>query len=756
MAIDLLTYEFLKRYVEGSQMGQYAKPQGVWDETKTYSTGDYVTYKNVVYIVPFDPEASINSSESEKIQTVTGTKPDAAETPWQKIAGVDITIDDATIKKNNGQIYYKLKYQFNQEIGDYRYYNEDKETWVGRPQSNVIYYITEEETSSSSIVLSAGSISKWFAFCGDGKIRTYSSNNWPTASTPPSEWEEISGGAGNIENLLDSNASFALNQILDSTNMRFKDTTGDRFNFIENAQLNSNPVFDIDTNDNGEWSWPNGAFGEYSVALHGKTHAEGKRALSTGSNTVAHGENSFTTGNFNLAYGESSVAEGTNTTALGNASHAEGIGTTAGNYEEYDEAQGTGALTVHASHAEGYETIASGYGSHAEGLWTEAQGSYSHTEGKSTIASIENSHTEGTVTKTEAKTYVIEAVSATNITLTSAPGFSNTYTGTFTFLHPSGKYSGKIKGAMSGGKSLTLDTTDTNTKTLLDTGYLTSGSEIFIIGTEGQQQYSNPYGLDISSHAEGGSTVAGIYGHAEGLKTTAMGYAAHAEGSNTYAYGDYSHAEGHGDGTTDTIAKGAVSHAEGYGTQASGNYSHSEGFKTIASGAAAHAEGYNTQAKGERSHAEGNATKAQGAYSHAEGEYTNANGIRSHASGNQTFADGENSFVIGKFNKRDLNTEQTKSENKYAFIIGNGDSAVTRSNAMTIDWDGNMEIAGDICIGENQILSTYTPNSDEEPLVNVNGDLNVAGCLQVFLIKFGEQVYELTIAEDGTLKAVPQ
>jgi hypothetical protein len=67
MAIDLLTYEFLKRYVEGSQMGQYAKPQGVWNAEKTYSTGDYVTYNNTVYIVPFNPEASANSPESEKI-----------------------------------------------------------------------------------------------------------------------------------------------------------------------------------------------------------------------------------------------------------------------------------------------------------------------------------------------------------------------------------------------------------------------------------------------------------------------------------------------------------------------------------------------------------------------------------------------------------------------------------------------------------------------------------------------------------------
>lgn len=54
MAIDLLTYEFLKKYVEGSQMGQYAKPRGGYNSSVKYNTGDYVTHNNTVYIVPFD------------------------------------------------------------------------------------------------------------------------------------------------------------------------------------------------------------------------------------------------------------------------------------------------------------------------------------------------------------------------------------------------------------------------------------------------------------------------------------------------------------------------------------------------------------------------------------------------------------------------------------------------------------------------------------------------------------------------------
>lgn len=55
MAIDMITYEFLKRYVEGANMGKNARPRGIWklapDEDKgPYKEGDYVTYNNVVYI----------------------------------------------------------------------------------------------------------------------------------------------------------------------------------------------------------------------------------------------------------------------------------------------------------------------------------------------------------------------------------------------------------------------------------------------------------------------------------------------------------------------------------------------------------------------------------------------------------------------------------------------------------------------------------------------------------------------------------
>ena len=102
---------------------------------------------------------------------------------------------------------------------------------------------------------------------------------------------------------------------------------------------------------------------------------------------------------------------------------------------------------------------------------------------------------------------------------------------------------------------------------------------------------------------------------------------------------------------------------------ASGNYSHAEGSRTTASNDFSHAEGFGTTASGICSHAEGDTTTASGNYSHAEGYCTIASSTNQH--------------VQGKFNINDNN-------HTYAFIIGNGKSNKTRSNAFAIDWNGDV------------------------------------------------------------------
>ena len=166
--------------------------------------------------------------------------------------------------------------------------------------------------------------------------------------------------------------------------------------------------------------------------------------------------------------------------------------------------------------------------------------------------------------------------------------------------------------------------------------------------------------------------------------------------STNTASGQFSHAEGNG-----TTASNAASHAEGTVTTASGQFSHAEGRSTTASGYAAHTEGSSTAASGYASHAEGYETTASGQYSHAEGYNTTASGWYSHAEGEGTTASGGYQHVQGKYNIED-------TEDKYAQIIGNGTSDAARSNAHTLDWDGNAWFAGAVYVG-----STSGTNKDD-------------------------------------------
>ena len=176
--------------------------------------------------------------------------------------------------------------------------------------------------------------------------------------------------------------------------------------------------------------------------------------------------------------------------------------------------------------------------------------------------------------------------------------------------------------------------------------------------------------------------ASGEYSHAEGTATTAFGASSHAEGASTKAFGKCSHAEG-----AATTASESQSHAEGMITTASGAQSHAEGQGTTAAGSQSHAEGSGTRASGQGSHAEGAGTMAFGANSHAEGMATTASGAQSHAEGIGTNASSLSQHAQGKYNVVDTN-------NKFAFIIGNGTKDNARHNAFAVDWNGLIYVNG--------------------------------------------------------------
>ena len=106
--------------------------------------------------------------------------------------------------------------------------------------------------------------------------------------------------------------------------------------------------------------------------------------------------------------------------------------------------------------------------------------------------------------------------------------------------------------------------------------------------------------------------------------------------------------------------------------------------------------------------------KAQ-ALAHAENDDTQAIGTGSHAQGYGTITYTEYGDVIGKFNVIDLNS-------KYAHIVGNGRDDTLRSNAHTLDWDGNTWYKGKIKIGG----TSYDDASAEEVATKKYVDSNTS------------------------------
>lgn len=146
-------------------------------------------------------------------------------------------------------------------------------------------------------------------------------------------------------------------------------------------------------------------------------------------------------------------------------------------------------------------------------------------------------------------------------------------------------------------------------------------------------------------------------------------------------------------------SSGVASHAEGDKTVASANFSHAEGDTTTASNYASHAENYNTTASGNYSHAEGSYTTASGTASHAEGQSVTASGIGSHAEGYNTNATHARQHVFGRYNISDPSEAASTAYGTYVEIVGNGSSSNYKSNARTLDWDGNEVLAGKLTVG---------------------------------------------------------
>ena len=172
-----------------------------------------------------------------------------------------------------------------------------------------------------------------------------------------------------------------------------------------------------------------------------------------------------------------------------------------------------------------------------------------------------------------------------------------------------------------------------------------------------------------------------------GVEGTGKGSAIFGDAKNNIASGDYSFVSGHYNQATNL---GTVS--IGHGSKAHGECSAAMGDVCIAEGYGSFAAGVETKASGNGAVALGTETEASGGGSLAVGLGSKAVGGNSVAMGLNTIANGLQQYVTGRFNIED-------HDHKYAQIVGNGNYGVdARSNAYTLDWNGNGWFAGGIIL----------------------------------------------------------
>ena len=248
-------------------------------------------------------------------------------------------------------------------------------------------------------------------------------------------------------------------------------------------------------------------------------------------------------------------------------------------------------------------------------------------------------------------------------------------------------------------------------QTLTDEELTQVRSNLKFIGKDLEGQTFTIDGTEVTASAN-----AEIFGDYE--NNIAVGQWSIAEGSGTVAKGRASHAEG---AMTQALNDGC--HTEGYQTKATGYWSHAEGELTVVSSYASHAEGsyctlpdgtkrYGTAA-GYASHIEGGGCHATGSCSHAEGLATTVSGAQSHAEGRYTIAASGAQHVEGIANIED-------TEDKYIHIAGNG-TFDNRSNAYTLDWNGNGWFAGDVEVSA-VILRSSVPGSTKKFRLTIDDD----------------------------------
>ena len=236
-----------------------------------------------------------------------------------------------------------------------------------------------------------------------------------------------------------------------------------------------------------------------------------------------------------------------------------------------------------------------------------------------------------------------------------------------------------------------------NTNLLVGESHSTEGKNSIIVGSTNYTHGKNNCAIGESNSTQRNNAVAFNYR----CRAWEGGF---AQGAETYSSGNYSHAEGDG-----TAARGSYAHAEGYSTyQAHGvlDLNSMPAFITLLENRLSTTRPYSL-AFGKASHAEGKDTVAIHQYTHTEGIGTIAWQLSSNSP----------QHVEGKYNAVDK-----EGTTNYLHIIGNGTSETNRSNAYTLDVDGNAYYAGTITC-KSIVTEGGSSSGDISELIEYGNDI---------------------------------
>ena len=166
-----------------------------------------------------------------------------------------------------------------------------------------------------------------------------------------------------------------------------------------------------------------------------------------------------------------------------------------------------------------------------------------------------------------------------------------------------------------------------------------------------------------------------------------------------------------------------------------------------APGGQSSARNYQNEANADCSDVSGHGNKVNGYAGHGQNRAVTVNGYAADAGGEGTVANGLAQFVRGCYNEIDKTAPDpqpdyaSRKKGKYLEIIGNGSSS-KRSNARTLDWDGNGWFAGKQT-AKDFVLDGYT-----DSLGSMLGLRAAVGTMQGTL---GNDIMVINPTEAGTL-----